>query len=231
MWIQERRGTMKTRGTRQSAVVGGLMVLFGALLLIQEFVELGEWAWVAVLIISGLGVYGIYSIARDEAWMLIVSYVLLVIGIMIALVTLDVLNDSIIATYVLSAIAIPFIYGYFRSGRQNWGLLIPAYVLLAVGLMVPLLENEALTDSTIPVYVMFAIALPFLLVFGLNTKQWWALVVGGILALIGLSLIVATDLAEYVLPVVLILIGGGILVRQITRREAAELPQDRISET
>jgi hypothetical protein len=216
---------MKTRGTRQALVIGGLMVLFGALMLIQEFIELGEWVWVVVLIASGFGVYGVYSIARDEVWMLIVSYALLAVGLMIALVTLDVLDDSVMATYVLSVIAIPFVYGYFRSGRKNWGLLVPAYVLMAVGAMVPLIENEILTDSIIPVYIMFAIALPFLVVFGLNTKRWWALIVGGITGLVGLSFLVATDLAEYVLPVVLILVGGGILVRQITRREASELPE------
>ena len=87
-------------GTRQAAVIGGLMVLFGALLLIQEFVEISAWIWAAVLVASGLGVYAIYSIARDEVWMAIVSYVLLAIGIMMALVTADILEDAYIAMYL-----------------------------------------------------------------------------------------------------------------------------------
>lgn len=206
------------------------MVLFGALLLIQEFVQLGEWVWVAVLIVSGLAVYAIYAVTRTEAWMLIVSYVLLAIGTLIALVTLDVLQDSLIATFVLTVIAIPFVYGYFRTGRENWGLLIPAYVLIAVGVMVPLIESGTLTETIIPAYIMFAVALPFFVVYVRDNKQRWGLVVGGILSLVSISLLIAEDLFEYVLPVVLILVGGGILVRQITRRESSELPERPSSE-
>ncbi|MEE9513364.1 MAG: hypothetical protein V3V46_04750 [Anaerolineales bacterium] len=222
---------MRTSGTRQAAVIGGLMVLFGALLLIQEFVEISAWIWAAVLVASGLGVYGIYSVARDEVWMVIVSYVLLAIGFMMALVTADILEDSFIAAYVLSAIAIPFIYAYFRSGRETWGFLIPAYVLIAVGVMVPLIETGVLADNSVPIYIMFAVALPFLVVFVRNTKQWWALIVGGITALVGLSFLVASDLVEYVTPVALILIGGGILMRLVTRREVEETSQDPVSDT
>ncbi len=204
------------------------MVLFGALLLIQEFYELSEWIWVAVLIVSGAGVYGVYSVTREEAWMLIVSYVLLAVGALIVLTRLDVLQEAYIASFVMVVIAIPFIYGYFRSGQEAWGLLIPAYVLLVIGVMVPLLEAEVLTDDAIPAFVMFSIALPFLVVFGMNTKQWWALIVGGVLAIAGIAFLVAIDLVEYILPVALILIGGGILVRLLMGRTADE-PAEEIT--
>ena len=222
---------MQSAGTRQAIVIGGLMVLFGALMLVQEYIELDEWVWVAVLVISGIGVLGVYSVAREETWMLIVSYTLLAIGTMIALVTLDILQDSIIATFVLTTIAIPFIYGYFHTGRTNWGLLIPAYVLIAVGVMVPLIESETLTDTTIPAYITFAVALPFFVVFLRDTKQRWGLIVGGILSLVSFSLLIASDLFEYVLPAALILVGGGILVRQVTRGDASELPESPSSES
>jgi len=222
---------MQSKDTRNAVVGGGLLLLFGALLLIQEFVEISSWIWVGVLILSGLGVYGVYSIAREEAWMLILSYVLLAFGIMIALVTGDILEDAFVATYVLAAIAIPFIFSYFRGDRTNWGLLIPAYVLIAVGVMVPLLETDTLTDTTVPAYVMFAVALPFLVVFFGNTSQWWALIVGGIIAILGVALLLDSDLTEYVTPIALILVGGGILVRLITKRGAEEAPKEPVSDT
>lgn len=207
------------------------MLLFGALMLVETFYELNAWIWAAVLIVSGLGVYGIYATARTEAWMLIVSYVLLAIGTMVALIMLDFLEDSFVAVYVLSAIAIPFVVGYLRTERKDWGLLIPAYVLIAVGGMLLLLESNILTDDTVPAYVLLAVALPFLIVFARDSKQWWALIVGGITALVGLSFLIAADLAVYVLPAALILAGGWILVRQITQREADETTQDQTSET
>ena len=221
---------MQSSNTRQAIVIGGLMVLFGGLLLVQEFTELNEWIWVAVLVVSGLAVYGVYSVAREEGWMLIISYVLLAIGLMITLITLDILQDAYVASFVMLAIAIPFVYGYFRSDQEAWGLLIPAYVMAAIGIMVPLLEGEVLTDEAIPAYVMFAVALPFLVVFAVNTKQWWALIVGGILAIAGISFLFAMDLVEYILPITLILVGGGILVRLLMRGEQEEAEQEVASE-
>jgi lipopolysaccharide export LptBFGC system permease protein LptF len=97
--------------------------------------------------------------------------------------------------------------------------------------MVPLIETDVLTDTIVPVYVMFAIALPFLVVFGRDTKQLWALIVGAVLALAAISFLIAPDLVEYILPVALILVGIGILVRLITRREGTGTAQDEGSGT
>ena len=210
---------MKNTSTRQSVVLGGLLLLLGGLLLVQEFVELSEWVWIIALIGSGLAVYGIYAIAREETWMLIMSYVLLAIGVLILIATQDLLDGTLIATYVFVVIAIPFVYGYFRTGRENWGLLIPAYVMLVLAVFVPLVESETLQETTIPAFILFAVSLPFFAAFAANSSQRWALVVGGITALVGISLLFASGVAEYVLPIALILAGVWILVRQITRRE------------
>jgi dipeptide/tripeptide permease len=43
---------MQSSGTRQAVVIGGLMVLFGVLLLIQEFVEISAWIWTSLRIRS-----------------------------------------------------------------------------------------------------------------------------------------------------------------------------------
>jgi hypothetical protein len=98
-------------------------------------------------------------------------------------------------------------------------LLIPAYVLLAVGVMIPLIEGGVLSDLLIPAYVLFAIAIPFLVVYARDPKQWWPLIPGGILALIGLSFLVAEAAVQYVGPAVLVLVGLWILARVFTRRE------------
>ncbi|NIN64744.1 MAG: hypothetical protein GTO63_08590, partial [Anaerolineae bacterium] len=83
--------------------------------------------------------------------------------------------------YVLAAIALPFLVAFLRD-RSRWGLLIPAYVLLAVGVMVVLIEGGLLSDLLIPAYVLFAIAIPFFVVYARDPKQWWPLIPGGILA-------------------------------------------------
>jgi len=209
---------MKSQARKQSLVWGILLILFGVMALVETYTDLTAWAWVAILAAAGLGVFGIYLTDRSQWGLLIPAYVLWAVAGLITLVTLNVLRDESVATYVLAAIALPFLVAFLRD-RSRWGLLIPAYVLLAVGVMVGLLGVGVLSDLLIPAYVLFAIAIPFLVVYAWDPKQWWPLIPGGILAVIGLAFLVAEAAVQYVGPAVLVLIGVWILVRVFTRKE------------
>lgn len=204
---------------KQGVVWGGLLIVLGILALVETTTDLSEWLWVAILSLGGLLSLAVYLTDRSETSLLILSYVLLAVAGLVALLTLEILQDAWVATYVLTAIGLPFLVAFFRTGRSRWGLLIPAYVLLSIAVMVPLIEEEILVDAVIATYVLLVIAIPFFVVYARNTKQWWALIPGGILALIGISLLIAEDLAEYVAPVAFIIAGAWILVRQLTRSE------------
>ena len=208
--------------SRKGALVGGgLLILFGVMSLLQVYIELGAWVWVALMGLAGLGIFAIYFIDRSETWMLIPGYVLWAIAGLIALVTLNILRDEAIAFYVLSAVGLPFLVVFLRE-RANWWALIPAYVLFAVGLMVALIGAGILNDLLIPSYVMFAIAIPFFVVYINNSRNWWALIPAGIMAAIGLSFLIAESAVQYVTPVILILVGAWILWRQFRRKEPAQ---------
>jgi hypothetical protein len=137
---------------------------------------------------------------------------------MLGLTEWHILPDAFVATYVLTAIALPFLVVFLRN-RSNWWALIPCYVLLAIGIMVALIELRVLNDLLIPAYVLLAIAIPFFVVYARDPKQWWPLIPGGILALIGISFLVATTAVQYVGAVVLIIAGVVILVLQLVRRK------------
>lgn len=218
---------MQSQTKRQALVWGGLLILFGVLGLVSSFTELSAWAWVAVLALAGLGVFAVYLTDRSDSRLLIPAYVLWAVALLVALITLNVLRDEFIATYVLAAIALPFLAVFLRDREARWAL-IPAYVLLAVGLMVGLIGAGILNDLLVPAYVMFAIAIPFLVVYTLNPKEWWPLIPGGIMAVIGLSFLVAGARVQYVAPVALVLAGVWILVRQFARREpdGADVPAE-----
>jgi hypothetical protein len=194
------------------------MILFGVMMLAEVYIDLGPWVWFAVLAVAGLGVFGLYFSDRSEAWLLIPGYVLWAIAGLIALVTLNILQDEAVAFYVLAAIALPFLAVYLRN-REHWWALIPAYVLLAVGLMIVLIGAGILSDLLVPGYVMFAVAIPFFVVFARNPKQWWALIPGGVMAIIGISFFIAEAAAQLIGPAVLIILGIWILARQFTRKE------------
>jgi hypothetical protein len=55
-----------------------------------------------------------------------------------------------------------------------------------------------------------------------NTKNWWALIPGGILAAIGLGLGIAEASVEYLLAAGLILAGFIVVIRQFTRKPEPE---------
>jgi hypothetical protein len=209
----------------QALVWGGLLILFGVVGLVATFITLTAWVWVAVLAVAGLGAFGIYLMDRSERALLIPAYVLWVVALMVALITLNVLNDEFVATYVLAAIALPFLIAFLRN-RAQWPMLIPAYVLVAVGVMVGLIGTGVLNELLIPAYVMFAIAIPFFFVYVRNPKQWWALIPGAVMTVIGLGFLIAESAAQLVAPVVLIIVGVWILARQFRRREpvAPETP-------
>ena len=209
---------MKSKSGRQALVWGGLLILFGVMALVSTLTSLSAWVWVAILAAAGLGVFAVYLVDRSDWALLIPAYVLWAIAGLIALITLNVLRDEFVATYVLAAIALPFIVVFLRD-RAQWWALIPAYVLLAVGLMVGLTEQGILSDLLVPAYVMFAIAIPFLVVYARNPSEWWPLIPAVILAVIGLSFLVAEAAVQYVGPVVLLLAGIWILVLQFARRE------------
>ena len=213
---------MNTTSKKSGLVLGGLLIVFGVLALLEIVTDLSAWIWVAVLTIGGLVVYGIYATDRAEKWLLIISYAMLAVAGLVTLITLDVLQDPLIATYVLLAIALPFLVA-FLADRTRWGLLIPAYILLAVGVMVPLTEFGVLDDNLTAAFILIAVAIPFFVVFLRNTKNWWALIPGGILAIVGLSFLIAEAAVEYIFAAVLIVAGILIVVRQFTKAE--ETPQ------
>ena len=212
---------MKAGSRKQGIVWGGLLILFGIMALVETYTDLSPWVWVSVLVIAGLLVLLVYLTDRSEYGLLLPTYVLWVIAGLIGLLELNILSDAWVPLYVLTAIALPFLVVYFRN-RNQWWALIPAYVLLAVGLMVLLLESNILSDLLVPAYVMFAIAIPFLVVFANNRKNWWALIPGGILVVIGTAFLIAEAALEFILPVVFIILGVGILVRVFTRKELPE---------
>jgi len=213
---------MKSRSGRFGAVWGVFLILLGVILMVEVFIDLTAWAWVAFLTVAGFGAFGIYLTDRSDKGVLIPAYVLWVIAGLVALIELAILRGDTVAVYVLIAIALPFLVGFSRN-RTRRGLLIPAYVLFAVAGMIALEAVDILEGEMATAYIMFAIAVPFLIVYARDTKQKWALFPGGIMAIIGLSFLLTADLFRYAGPAVIILAGIWILYRTFFRKAPASL--------
>ena len=146
------------------------------------------------------------------------AFGLLELAGLIALITVDTLRDEAIATYVLTAIALPFLVVFARDRTAQWAL-IPAYALLNIATMVTLIVFDLLDGFAIPAYIMFSVAIPFLVVFLINRSQRWALIPGGILAFLGFGFFIGTDLGKYVIPAVLVVAGAWLLYQSFVKKE------------
>ncbi len=194
-----------------------------ALLTVLAVLDILPGVFIAIYVLAAIALpfLVVYLRDRENWWALIPSYVLLAIGGMIALTEWRILPGAFIATYILLAIALPFFVVYLRNRENSWAL-IPAYVLCAVGIMVALIDLNVLGDMGVPAYVMFAIAIPFFVVYIHNPREWWPLIPGGILAAIGSAFILSAGAARYLGAVALIGVGVLILLRQFLHPKSAD---------
>ena len=222
------------KSKRQAFIWGALLVFLGVMLLLETFTELTAWVWIAVLLCGGLALFVIWLASNREdplkaPWApLIPAYVLTAIGVLVAGIELNVLRDPFVAPFVLAVIALPFLVTFLRD-RGQWWALIPTYVLLAIGLMLLLTEGGLMNDDLVPPYVLFAIAIPFFFVYARNPKQWWSLIPGGILAIIGISFLIAEAAVEYIGAIALVVVGLYIVVRQFFRKDSDDEEPEGVS--
>jgi hypothetical protein len=140
---------------------------------------------------------------------------------MIPLNEFNLIRDAFVATYVLGTIALPFIVVYLRD-RENWWALIPAYVLLSVGIMVGLIETGFMRDLLVPAYVMFSIAIPFIFIYIRNPREWWPLIPGGVMGVIGMAFLLSERSTRIITPILVIAIGVFIIMRQLFRSSVSD---------
>jgi hypothetical protein len=175
------------KNTRNRFVWGGLLILLGALSLLERAFGLSSWVWVVCLVAAGVVVALLFGRDRSDKAALIPAYALWAVALLIALTSMRVLRGTFIATFVLSAVAVPFLVVYLRH-RKQWWALIPAYVLLSVALMVGLIGIRLLRNEAIATYVLWSIGLPFLAVYVANRKNWWALIPAYVMGSLGLMI-------------------------------------------
>lgn len=123
--------------------------------------------------------------------------------------------------YWLSTVGVPFLVLFATDPAKRWWALIPAYVFASTGTF--LIVEPVLWGDLDGAYWLFAIALPFFVVYATGPRdRWWALIPGGILASIGVGLFLSS--IALVLPVLFIVAGIVLLTRQAKQRRAKAAP-------
>jgi hypothetical protein len=91
--------------------------------------------------------------------------------------------DTWVVTPVFAAIILPFLVAFVINVRKNWWALIPAFSLTVTWLMI--VFGDRLPEDVIGASFMFAIAIPFGIVYLVNRKNAWALIPAFTMAMIG----------------------------------------------
>jgi hypothetical protein len=98
---------------------------------------------------------------------------------------------------VLGAVGAPFVVAYALDRREHWWALIPAWVMAVLVLILAVVER--VPGEVIGSLVMFAVGLPFVMVYVSDRTRWWALIPAGTLVALGFVILLTLRVSgEYV---------------------------------
>lgn len=175
---------------------GSALILIGVVALLTNFNFLRGWSaplWIIALIVVSALFFGTYFLSGVREWgWLFPACISAGVAATIALAEAGV-RDSIVGVPVLASVGVPFVVAYILDRRQNWWALIPAWVMAVVAAITAIADR--VPGEFIGAGVMFAIALPFLVVFLTDRSRWWALIPAFVLAAVG-GLVLLTTVTD-----------------------------------
>lgn len=204
------------------SVVGGLLLVAAGVIFLLDNLEIIKLDW-EVLIGPMFGVGGlvfliVFIMDKKNWWALIPGFVLIGIGIIIFMSqNMESTAELWSGAVFLGLLGCAFVLVYL-SHRDNWWAIIPGGVLLTLA-GVTLLPDEGILAGGV---FFLGMAATFGLVWVLPKPAGrlnWALYPAGILAFIGVLVILgATNLINFVWPVALLIGGGFILYRALRKK-------------
>ena len=197
-------------------ILGVFLVIFGGLLLLQNF-DLVDFSWDIVMAIlfglGGLAFLSVFVLKPVQWWALIPGFTLLGLG---SVITIDYYRpgSDLGGAVFLGAIGLSFCLIYL-SHRVNWWALIPGGSLLTLALVAGVSSASHGNDEGW--IFLFGMGLTFALVYIIPTpagRMHWAAIPAGIFLVLGL--ITAADTVtvfKYIWPAAIILVGLVLLYR------------------
>lgn len=211
-------------------VIGGMLILMGALLLLQQLGIISgsvNIIWSALLIAFGVIFLSVFAVNRQQWWALIPGMTLVGIGIIPFLpANYTYLGGSI----VLGAVGLSF-FGIYLSNREHWWAIIPGGVLITLAFCAYLAFHidEKISGIKIDEIVLgsaffLGLALTFFLVAVLpnpHGRMKWAFIPSAALFLTALTAASfrLQQIMVYVWPVVLVLGGIYLIYLYFRNRE------------
>lgn len=202
---------------------GLLLIAGGVLFLLQNLNILPENAPMWSVIFGGFGLYflAIFISSGQHWWAAFPAFSLLALSAVIAIVEMTTLPEELAGVIFLGMIGLSFFAIYLRR-RDHWWPVIPGGAMLALAAVVFTAAVYGDSGELVPTVLFGGLALTFLFLYIAPSKAdraGWAIWPAG--ALLALTLIfsaAAYDLARFIFPILLIVIGAAILLRSFNRK-------------
>ncbi len=204
-------------------VVAGFLILLGVVALLNNLnllpwdITTLQWFWLLVFGGAGVAFLAVYVSGQENNWWaLIPGFTLVGLAILVS----NVLQDGDFAAGVfLGMIGLSF-WLIYAQRREFWWAIIPGGVLASLALMIIL--SGFVSGTGAPAIFFLGMALTFVLVYVLPNpegRMGWALWPAGILGVLGLMMTLGSGgLAAYIFPAALILGGGWLVMRSMSRK-------------
>jgi hypothetical protein len=177
----------KMKAQTVNLIWGLILILAGGLFLAQNlgYIEqLSPQWWLAIFSALSLLFLTSYFLSGVQNWgWLFPASIFAGVALTLSM-ALSGIDNAAVGAPVIASVGIPFVVAYLLQPRQNWWALIPAWVMEVLTLIIFIAERAA--GEVIGALFLFAIALPFLLVYLVNRSRRWALIPAFVLATIGL---------------------------------------------
>jgi hypothetical protein len=184
---------------KQNMGWGILLICAGISAIFEQYTEVSAWYQLAVFFVGGLVSLALFFGDRSNWLLLIPTYIMLFIAVIGAIAILDIIDGDLLGAFVLVLIAAPFLVIYLKN-KNNWWAIIPSFILFAIALMLFLTSVNVLSDDLIGPFVLFSIAIPFLVVYFRNKENWWALIPAYTMIVIGIMVgLIETDILRSML--------------------------------
>lgn len=203
-------------------VVGGILLIAAGVIFLLNNFEIIDLNWEMLMgplfAIGGLVFILVYIFNPKEWWSLIPGFVLMGIGLIIFMgQIMETAADNWSGVIFLGFLGLAFLIIYITH-RNQWWAIIPGGVLLTLAGVTLIPDESTLTG----VIFFLGLALTFGLLYLLPKPEGrlrWALYPAGILLAIGvLVLLGATDVMDFVLPLVLLILGGFFIIRALRKK-------------
>lgn len=194
-------------------ILGGFFLAFN----MEVIPELSLNVWAILLSIMALGFLTGYLVSGVHNWGILFPAAGCGAGAMAIWLSEAHAAGELIGGLLMLIVSFPFWVGFLLNRRENWWALIPGWATAATGVVV-LLSNR-LAGEWVGALVLFAVGLPFLVVFAIRREHWWALIPGGITTAVGLIVLVSAAVQDELLAsLILVVIGLPFLVVYLANR-------------